>query len=211
MSKEAIMTRMLLALALVLFPRAADAAVLRTSLPCHVPAPHVTTSPARERSGPLVPAARRPEAGRSPRALHAPSGGPRPITRWTIAPQLIHVHDGDTFYVGVDTIRLRGIDTPELGQPRAYEARRRLIELLHAGTVTIVRRAEDVYGRIVADVYVGGRNVATMLRAEGYAKPRAPPLSRRAPSQASGSLDIPSTRAVCDGRRRGARLCTSRQ
>jgi endonuclease YncB( thermonuclease family) len=102
-------------------------------------------------------------------------------SRQTVAPQLIHVYDGDTFYVGVETIRLRGIDTPELGEPRAYEAKRRLIELLHAGPVTIVRRAEDVYGRIVADVYVGGRNVATVLRAEGYAKPRAPPLNMGTP------------------------------
>jgi len=95
--------------------------------------------------------------------------------RQTVAPWLIHVHDGDTFYVGGDAFRLRGIDAPELGQPRAREATRRLIELLRAGPVTIVRRAEDVYGRIVADVYAGGRDVAAVLRAEGHAKPRPPP------------------------------------
>ena len=95
--------------------------------------------------------------------------------RQTVAPWLIHVRDGDTFYVGGDAFRLRGIDTPELGQPRAREATRRLIELLRAGPVTIVRRAEDMYGRIVADVYAGGRDVAAVLRAEGYAKPRPPP------------------------------------
>ena len=86
------------------------------------------------------------------------------------------MHDGDTFYVGAETIRLRGIDTPELGQPLASAATRRLIALLHAGPVTIVPRAEDVYGRTVADVYVGGRDVAQVLRAEGYAKPRPPRL-----------------------------------
>lgn len=92
--------------------------------------------------------------------------------RQTVAPGAIHVHDGDTFYVGAEAYRLRGIDTPELGQPHADSARERLRALLRSGPVTIVRRAEDVYGRIVADVYVGGRNVARILRHEGHAKPR---------------------------------------
>ncbi|MBI3635303.1 MAG: thermonuclease family protein [Candidatus Rokubacteria bacterium] len=91
--------------------------------------------------------------------------------RHVVEPGVIHVHDGDTFYVGETTIRLRGIDTPELGEPKSWEARRRLIELLGAGPVTIVPRAEDVYGRTVADVYVGGRDVSAVLRAEGFAKP----------------------------------------
>ena len=96
------------------------------------------------------------------------------VERRIVAPGLIHVWDGDTFYVGAGAIRLRGIDAPELGQPRSYEAKRRLSALLHAGPVTIVRHAEDRYGRIVADVYVRGRNVADVLRAEGFAKPRSP-------------------------------------
>lgn len=92
--------------------------------------------------------------------------------RHTVSPETIHVHDGDTFYTGSETIRLRGIDTPELGQPKAIEATRRLIALLHEGPVTIVPRAEDVYGRTVATVYVRGRDIARVLRAEGFAKPR---------------------------------------
>ncbi len=87
-------------------------------------------------------------------------------------PDAIHVHDGDTFYVGAETIRLRGIDTPELGHPKAAEATRRLIALLSSGPVTILPRAEDVYGRTVADVYVAGRDVADILRREGFEKPR---------------------------------------
>jgi len=35
-----------------------------------------------------------------------------------------------------------------------------------------VPRAQDVYGRTVADVYVGGREVAGLLRREGFGKPR---------------------------------------
>src|SRR2546428_55209 len=90
---------------------------------------------------------------------------------YVVAPGSIHVHDGDTFYVGAETIRLRGVDTPELGQPKSAAATRRLIQLLHSGPVTIVPRAEDVYGRIVAEVYVRGHDVAKVLREEGFEKP----------------------------------------
>ena len=90
----------------------------------------------------------------------------------TVAASTIRVHDGDTFYTGVETIRLRGIDTPELGRPGARAAASRLAELLREGPVTIMPRAEDVYGRTVADVYVAGRNVADVLRREGFGKRR---------------------------------------
>ncbi|MFM8551367.1 MAG: thermonuclease family protein, partial [Nitrospiraceae bacterium] len=43
--------------------------------------------------------------------------------------------------------------------------------LLHEGTVTMVTDVLDIYGRTLADVYVDGRNVAAVLRGEGYAKP----------------------------------------
>ena len=107
-----------------------------------------------------------PDAGRArARRPARPLGPPH-----TVAASTIRVHDGDTFYTGVETIRLRGIDTPELGRPGARAAAIRLAELLREGPVTIVPRAEDVYGRTVADVYVGGRNVADVLRREGFGK-----------------------------------------
>lgn len=104
-------------------------------------------------------------------ALAAPAAGAR-RGPYTVPPSAIRVHDGDTFYVGAETIRLRGIDTPELGRPHSQLAARRLAALLRQGPVTIVPRLEDVYGRTVADVYVGGRSVADILRREGFAKPR---------------------------------------
>ena len=91
---------------------------------------------------------------------------------FVVPPELIQVHDGDTFHAGWLTIRLHGIDTPELGEPKAADATRRLAELLRAGPVTIVPRAEDVYHRLVADVFVRGENVAEVLRREGFEKPR---------------------------------------
>lgn len=120
--------------------------------------------------------------------VHAASSTQHHVTIWrrhVVSPLTIRVWDGDTFYTGGETIRLRGIDTPELGQPRSRQAARRLGELLRAGPVTIVPRAEDVYGRTVAKVYVGGRDVAAVLRREGFAKPphrRAASPSSRGPS-----------------------------
>lgn len=101
------------------------------------------------------------------------SGGPaRARAPEVVAPDAVHVYDGDTFYLGTESIRLRGVDTPERGEPRSAMAARRLAELLRSGPVTIVRRGLDVYGRTLADVYVGGRNVADVLRREGFEKPR---------------------------------------
>jgi len=45
--------------------------------------------------------------------------------------------------------------------------------LLHSGQVRIVPHGRDVYDRLVADVFVDGRNMAEMLAQEGYAKPRS--------------------------------------
>jgi endonuclease YncB( thermonuclease family) len=114
-------------------------------------------------------------------ALAAPPPRSQPerhVTIWrrhVVAPATIRVHDGDTFYTGAETIRLRGIDAPELGRPRARQATLRLARLLAEGPVTIVPRAEDVYGRTVAQVYVRGHDVAATLRREGLGTPRRRP------------------------------------
>ena len=131
----------------------------------------------RVESRPRAPRSHPPRPGHArhhARPIHVWRGH-RPPASWSpyvIAPEVIRVHDGDTFYAGLVTIRLHGIDTPELGEPKATAATRRLTQLLGAGPVTIVPRAEDVYGRLVADVFVRGQNVADVLRREGYEKPR---------------------------------------
>jgi len=91
----------------------------------------------------------------------------------TLDPWKIRVIDGDTFAYGADRIRLRAIDTPEKDQSGGFEATQRLDSLLHEGTVTMVTDVLDLYGRTLADVYVDGRNVAEVLKTEGYAKPRS--------------------------------------
>jgi endonuclease YncB( thermonuclease family) len=78
--------------------------------------------------------------------------------------------DGDTFDAAGVRYRLNGIDTPELYEPLGPQARERLRQLLAMGPVSVVPVARDVYGRIIADVVVGGLNLAQVLRTEGYAK-----------------------------------------
>ncbi|MBI2203334.1 MAG: thermonuclease family protein [Candidatus Rokubacteria bacterium] len=99
----------------------------------------------------------------------------RRVTIWhphVVSPAVVRVWDGDTFDAGDERVRLRGVDAPERGSPGADAAARRLRELLRQGPVTIVPRAEDAYGRTVADVYVAGVNVAAVLAAEGLATVR---------------------------------------
>ena len=106
-----------------------------------------------------------------PPAVHlravAPSHG-----AYLVGAGAARVHDGDTFSTLQGKVRLHGVNAPELTEPRGEAARRRLAELLASGPITIVPRLEDIYGRTVADVYVDGRNVADLLRAEGFDKPR---------------------------------------
>lgn len=107
----------------------------------------------------------------TPYQRHAqPSALGRLYGRRLPASQPIHIIDGDTFRMGPDRIRLRGIDTPELNEPGGQAARQRLEQLLQQGPIRIVPYGQDVYGRTVADVFVNGRNVAEVLRQEGYGK-----------------------------------------
>lgn len=78
--------------------------------------------------------------------------------------------DGDTFVTDGRRVRVRGVDTWELSQPKGFAARQRLDQLLNSGSVTVDPRALDKYGRTVAIVRVNGQDVSSIMRAEGYAK-----------------------------------------
>jgi len=78
--------------------------------------------------------------------------------------------DGDTIRYGTERIRLRGLNAPELSEPGGIEAQQRLAELLREGNINIVPHGKDVYGRMLADVFISGRNVAEIMTSEGLAK-----------------------------------------
>ncbi len=94
--------------------------------------------------------------------------------------RLLRIIDGDTFACDIDThspiagknisIRLRGIDTPELRDKDpelrkfAYEEKERLERLLTSAKVIELRNiARGKYFRIVADVYIDGEDIHPKL------------------------------------------------
>jgi endonuclease YncB( thermonuclease family) len=89
------------------------------------------------------------------------------------------VVDGDTFYIGEQKVRIAGIDAREthdydceselaLGD-RATE---KLQALLNSGSVTMtsIDRDRDVYGRLLRNVRVNGRDVGEALISAGMAR-----------------------------------------
>ena len=94
--------------------------------------------------------------------------------------RLLHIVDGDTFRCDIDkhtpiagkniSIRLRGINTPELKskapelRKSAYEEKERLERLLTSAKVIELRNlGRDKYFRINADVYIDGEPLLPKL------------------------------------------------
>ena len=88
--------------------------------------------------------------------------------------KVVSVADGDTF-TGVDgrhrkvKVRLHGIDAPEKAQPFGKTARRSLGEMIQGKVVDVTPLDRDDYGRIVADVRVGGLSVNHTQVERGHA------------------------------------------
>ncbi|RPJ53289.1 MAG: thermonuclease family protein [Acidobacteria bacterium] len=81
-----------------------------------------------------------------------------------------HIADGDTLDVTAGartfTVRLDGIDAPEGGQAFSQQARQHLRVLAFSQSATVMVQTTDRYGRSVARVMVGGRDLSEeMLRA----------------------------------------------
>ena len=115
------------------------------------------------------------------------------VQGWTCPGQVSEytVIDGDTFRCadGSATIRISNIDTPEIRKPRhaaekelGLKAKAELARILALGKVEIspemVRRKDgtlaqksEKYGRTLARVRVGGRDVGEMLIEKGLARP----------------------------------------
>ncbi|MGH7261550.1 MAG: thermonuclease family protein [Nitrospiraceae bacterium] len=82
----------------------------------------------------------------------------------------IRLIDGDTFAVGAERFRIRGINAPETTEAGGFDATQRLDLLLHEGPVLVIPYGQDTYGRTLAEVYVNNRNVAEVMKQEGHAK-----------------------------------------
>jgi endonuclease YncB( thermonuclease family) len=89
------------------------------------------------------------------------------------------VVDGDTFYIGGQKVRIADIDAPETHDYRCRSelelgerAARDLQALLNSGAVTMtsIDRDRDVYGRLLRNVSVNGRDVGEELIADGVAR-----------------------------------------
>jgi len=89
------------------------------------------------------------------------------------------VVDGDTIWIGGQKVRVADIDAPETHDYRCSEekalgdrATQRLIQLVNSGPVTMqpIDRDEDVYGRKLRIVMVGGTSVGDTLVSEGLAR-----------------------------------------
>ena len=80
--------------------------------------------------------------------------------------------DGDSFYVDNDktSVRLLGIDAPELDQKGGEESKARLSELLPiGGEVSLLYQHRDSYNRILAIVFRADANVNLQMILEGQA------------------------------------------
>jgi micrococcal nuclease len=85
------------------------------------------------------------------------------------------VIDGDTFRLETgETVRLIGIDAPELSQPGGEESRQYLTRLILKKGVTLERGNEDrdKYNRLLRFVYLGNLCINEQMIKQGYAEAR---------------------------------------
>ena len=105
---------------------------------------------------------------------------------YTYRAEVISVYDGDTITVDIDlglgvwvcgqTLRLYGIDTPELRgeeRPEGLKVRDWLLEKLMGRPIVVQTLKDDKgkYGRWLAIVWLDGENVNDELLLSGRAKP----------------------------------------
>jgi micrococcal nuclease len=91
-----------------------------------------------------------------------------------IEARVVHVKDGDTIVVAYlngsqETIRLRGVDAPELKQAHGRKALSALTSHLYGQTAFLDGFGTDRYGRRIADAYVEGYWVNQAMIRTGHA------------------------------------------
>ncbi len=93
---------------------------------------------------------------------------------------IVKIFDGDTIQVkgfGLKfTIRLVGIDTPELGrkgqkrQPYSLQAKQKLILLLQKKTISLKQYGMGGYNRVLAEIFVNETNINLEMVRSGFAE-----------------------------------------
>ncbi len=106
--------------------------------------------------------------------------------------KVVRIADGDTITVLVDRqqvkVRLSGIDAPQKRQDFSQRSRQALADLVFGKEVRVVTHGKDRYGRVIGDVFVGGKPVNQIMVREGWAwkfvkyskSPRLAELERQA-------------------------------
>lgn len=89
--------------------------------------------------------------------------------------QVYHVADGDTLSVtgrdGSFTVRISRIDAPERKQPFGQESLNYLRRLTLNKTVTLEMKGRDKYDRLLAEVWINGKNYSALAVTQGLAYP----------------------------------------
>ena len=92
------------------------------------------------------------------------------ISSWR-AQVVISVPDGDSLQLRDGRrVRLLGIDAPEKGRCMAEEAREQLSYLARGKHVRLKDRVTDDYGRVLANVFVGGKLIQAIMIRDGLAR-----------------------------------------
>jgi micrococcal nuclease len=101
------------------------------------------------------------------------STGVEPSKSEAYQAKVIRVSDGDTIVVRTHDstvkIRLAQIDAPELSQPWGEKSRQALKTLLSGKTIIVLSQGYDRYGRTIAELNVGDRNINQDMVARGAA------------------------------------------
>lgn len=98
----------------------------------------------------------------------------------------VRIIDGDTIAWSDERVRIRGIDTPELGQHGAIEAKLELKDVLGRGALEVQPIERDVYGRIVARLFVAGADVGAEMVIRGYARASGAYRAQQAQARKAG-------------------------
>lgn len=100
------------------------------------------------------------------------------------------IADGDTFILenNKQTVRLFGIDAPEMDNCYGPESYARLDVLLKKRQVQLKEPVVDKFGRVVALVYVDGKLINEIMIKEGFAAYRSEPGSGKEAMKAASEI-----------------------